>query len=441
VSVPGAARFRVAPGGSVAGTLAIPGDKSISHRALMLGSIAEGQTEIAGFLAGEDCLATARALGALGVRIEWPAATQVRVHGVGMEGLRGAAAPLDMGNAGTAMRLMMGLLAGQPFASTLIGDASLMRRPMERVAAPLRLMGASIATREGRPPVEIRPAAALRAISYTLPVASAQVKSALLLAALRASGRTRIAEPAPSRDHTERMLGAFGVEVLREHGTLALEGGQSLTGTHIEVPADFSSAAFFLVAGCLAARAPLILRNVGVNPTRTGLIEILQRMGADIRVHPHAAKAGRSAEPSADLEVRRSALRGITVPEALVPLAIDEFPVFFVAAACATGESVVRGAHELRVKESDRLAGMAQGLSVLGIENQLLPDGLWLKGADSLGGGTVDSLGDHRIAMAFAVAALKARAPIEILDVANVATSFPGFLATARAAGLQIEAA
>jgi 3-phosphoshikimate 1-carboxyvinyltransferase len=441
VSAPGALRFRVAAGGSLAGTLDIPGDKSISHRALMLGSIAEGSTDISGFLAGEDCLATARALTALGVRIEWPGATEVRVHGVGMEGLRGAAAPLDMGNAGTAMRLMMGLLSGQPFASTLIGDASLMRRPMERVAAPLRLMGASIATQEGRPPVEIRPAAALRAISYSLPVASAQVKSALLLAALRASGRTRIAEPAPSRDHTERMLGAFGVEVLRENDTLALEGGQTLTGTRIEVPADFSSAAFFLVAGCLAADEPLILRNVGVNPTRTGLLEILQRMGADIRVHPRAHAGGRAAEPSADLEVRRSALRGITVPEALVSLAIDEFPVFFVAAACATGESVVRGAHELRVKESDRLAGMAEGLSVLGIENQLLPDGLWLRGAETFSGGTIDSLGDHRIAMAFAVAALRARAPLQILDVANVATSFPGFLATARAAGLQIEAA
>jgi 3-phosphoshikimate 1-carboxyvinyltransferase len=434
-------RFRVQPGGSVAGTLSIPGDKSISHRALMLGSIAQGQTDISGFLAGEDCLATARALTALGVRIEWPAATQVRVHGVGMEGLRSPAAALDMGNAGTAMRLMMGLLAGQPFASTLIGDASLMRRPMERVAAPLRLMGASIATLEGRPPVQIRPTAALRAIQYTLPVASAQVKSALLLAALRASGRTRITEPAPSRDHTERMLAAFGVELVQEGTTLTLEGGQSLTGTALQVPADFSSAAFFLVAGCLAADAPLVLRNVGVNPTRTGLLEILKRMGADIRVHPRAVASARAAEPVADLEVRRSSLRGITVPEALVPLAIDEFPVFFVAAACASGESVVRGAHELRVKESDRLAGMAAGLSVLGIENQLLPDGLWLKGAPGFSGGCIDSLGDHRIAMAFAVAALKARAPIEILDVANVATSFPGFLETARAAGLQIEAA
>jgi len=434
-------RFRVAPGGSVSGTLAIPGDKSISHRALMLGGIADGQTDISGFLAGEDCLATARALTALGVRIEWASPTQARVHGVGLAGLKGAAAPLDMGNAGTAMRLMMGLLAGQPFASSLIGDASLMRRPMERVAAPLRLMGANITTHEGRPPVAIRPAGPLRAISYTLPVASAQVKSALLLAALAARGRTRITEPAPSRDHTERMLAAFGVELLREGATLALEGGQSLTGTAIEVPADFSSAAFFLVAGCLAADAPLVLKNVGVNPTRTGLIEILQRMGADIRVHPRDVGGAANAELIADLEVRRSPLRGISVPESLVPLAIDEFPVFFVAAACASGESVVRGAHELRVKESDRLAAMAAGLTVLGIENQLLSDGLWLRGAGGFEGGTIESLGDHRIAMAFAVAALRARGPIEIRDVANVATSFPGFLATARAAGLQIEAA
>lgn len=435
------ARFRVAPGGQIAGSLALPGDKSISHRALMLGSIATGETHIRGFLAGEDCLASARALGALGVRIEWLTATEAKVHGVGAQGLRGAAAPLDMGNAGTAMRLMMGLLAGQAFPSTLIGDASLMRRPMERVAAPLRLMGAQVETCDGRPPVQLRPVAQLQAIEYALPVASAQVKSALLLAALGARGRTRITEPAPSRDHTERMLAAFGVQVLREGATLALEGGQRLTGTAIEVPADFSSAAFFLVAGCLAAESPLILKNVGVNPTRTGLLQLLQRMGADIRVHPRAAAAGAAAEPIADLEVRQSALRGITVPESLVPLAIDEFPVFFVAAACASGETVVRGAHELRVKESDRLAGTAAGLSALGVENRLLPDGLWLRGAPQLAGGTLDSLGDHRIAMAFAVAALRATAPIEILDVANVATSFPGFIATARAAGLQIEAA
>jgi 3-phosphoshikimate 1-carboxyvinyltransferase len=424
----------------VAGTIAVPGDKSVSHRALMLGGLAQGETRIHGFLAGEDCLSTARALGELGVRIEFDSPTEVRVEGRGARGLSAPAAPLDMGNAGTAMRLMMGLLCGRPFASTLIGDASLMRRPMERVAAPLRQMGARIDTQDGRPPVRIGGGALLKAIQYTLPVASAQVKSAILLAGLSAEGRTRITEPAPSRDHTERMLAAFGVELLREGATLALEGGQELRAADVEVPGDFSSAAFFLVAGCLAAAQPLMLRNVGVNPTRTGLLEILLRMGADIRVRQHPVKAG--AEPVADLEVHRSTLKGITVPEALVPLAIDEFPVFFIAAACAEGETVVRGAAELRVKESDRLAAMAEGLTALGVEHQLLPDGLWLKGTGRpFAGGTIDSRGDHRIAMAFAVAALRGGAPLLIEDVANVATSFPGFMETARSVGLRIDPA
>ncbi|MGH8180361.1 MAG: 3-phosphoshikimate 1-carboxyvinyltransferase, partial [Steroidobacteraceae bacterium] len=266
------ARYRVEPGGEIAGELTVPGDKSISHRALMFGGIAEGDTEITGFLAGEDCLATLRALQALGVRIERPRPERVRVSGVGLEGLTGARTPLDMGNAGTAMRLFMGLLAPQAFDSTLIGDESLMRRPMERLAAPLRLMGADIRTHDGRPPVEIHGTPQLRAIDYTLPVASAQVKSGVLLAGLRAFGRTRVTEPAPSRDHTERMLNAFGVEVLRDGATVALEGGQRLAGTSVAVPADFSSAAFFLVAGCLAAERGLLLRIVGVNPTRTGLL-------------------------------------------------------------------------------------------------------------------------------------------------------------------------
>jgi 3-phosphoshikimate 1-carboxyvinyltransferase len=438
VSAAHPALYRIAPGGQLAGSLTVPGDKSISHRALMLGAIAQGTTRISGFLAGEDCLATARALGALGVRIEGLSGPEVRVHGVGSAGLKPSAAALDLGNAGTAMRLMMGLLAGQPFASTLIGDSSLMRRPMERVAVPLRLMGAQISTQDGHPPVLIQGTPGLRAIDYELPVASAQVKSAILLAALGAAGRTRISEPAPSRDHTERMLGAFGVGLQQEGRTLAMQGGQGLRAAEVAVPADFSSAAFFLVAGCLAATRPLVITNVGINPTRTGLIQLLQLMGADIRVHPRGGAA--LAEPVADLEVRASALHGIVVPEALVPLAIDEFPVFFVAAACASGETVVRGAQELRVKESDRLAASAAGLGVLGVEHRLRPDGLWLRGAASLGGGRIESRGDHRIAMAFAIAALRARAPIEIADVANVATSFPGFVDTARAVGLQIQA-
>jgi 3-phosphoshikimate 1-carboxyvinyltransferase len=418
----------------------VPGDKSISHRALMLGALAEGETHISGFLDGEDCLATARALGALGVHIERPTRTEARVRGVGGGGLTAASGALDMGNAGTAMRLMMGLLAPQEFDSTLVGDESLMRRPMERVATPLQMMGARIRTHSGRPPVEIQGTPQLRAIHYRLPVASAQVKSALLLAGLSAAGRTRLIEPAPSRDHTERMLGAFGVELLREGGAIAMEGGQTLRATNLRVPADFSSAAFFLVAGCLAAERPLLLTDIGVNPTRTGLLELLLRMGADIRVHARGAGDEPGAEPVADLEVRRSTLRGITVPEALVPLSIDELPVLFVAAACASGDTLVRGAHELRVKESDRLAAMAAGLSQLGVEHQLLPDGLWIRGAESLAGGAIDSRGDHRIAMAFAVAALRARAPIEIADVANVATSFPGFVETARGAGMLLEA-
>jgi 3-phosphoshikimate 1-carboxyvinyltransferase len=434
------ARWRVLPGGRIAGTLTVPGDKSISHRSLMLGAIAEGDTHIIGFLAGEDCLSTARALGALGVRIERALDTEVLVHGVGAHGLKAPAAPLDMGNAGTALRLFTGLLAPQRFNSTLVGDASLMRRPMQRVVVPLAMMGAQIRTHDGRPPVEIRGTPHLRAIHYSLPVASAQVKSALLLAGLAATGRTRVTEPTPSRDHTERMLAAFGAQLEHEGRTVALEGGQTLHGTTLAVPADFSSAAFFIVAACLAGHPSLTLTNVGVNPTRTGLLDLLRRMGADIRVHPRAATGAVSAEPVADLEIRPSALRGITVPDAEVPLSIDEFPVFFVAAAAASGETLVRGALELRVKESDRLAAMAAGLGTLGVEHQLLPDGLWIRGADGFAGGTIDSCGDHRIAMAFAVAALRAAQPIEILDVANVATSFPGFVETARSAGLKIEA-
>jgi 3-phosphoshikimate 1-carboxyvinyltransferase len=438
MSAAAATHWRVTPGGSLSGTLTVPGDKSVSHRALMLGALADGDTHISGFLEGEDCLATARALEALGVRLERPAPAEVLVHGVGMRGLASPGAPLDMGNAGTAMRLLMGVLAPQRFDSTLVGDDSLMRRPMERVAVPLQMMGARIQTQEGRPPVRIRGTPHLRAIQYSLPVPSAQVKSAVLLAGLYAAGVTRVTEPAPSRDHTERMLGAFGASLRREGRSIALDGGIGLCATRVAVPADFSSAAFFIVAGCLAAERPLLLANVGVNPTRIGLIDLLRRMGADIRLHEHGV-AGPDTEPVADIEVRRCPLRGITVPESLVPLSIDEFPVFFIAAACANGETLVRGALELRVKESDRLAAMAAGLGALGVEHQLLPDGLWIRGAESLGGGKVDSCGDHRIAMAFAVAALRARAPIEIADVTNVATSFPGFVRMARAAGLRIE--
>jgi 3-phosphoshikimate 1-carboxyvinyltransferase len=426
--------YLVRPARSVRGTLRVPGDKSISHRALMLGGIAAGRTDISGFLASEDCLATLSALRALGVEIERPSATEVSVQGAGRRGLRAADGALDMGNAGTAMRLFMGLLAGQGFDSTLIGDASLMRRPMERVAQPLRAMGARIETQQGRPPVRIEAVPNLVAIDYTLPVASAQVKSALLLAALSAHGRSSITEPAPTRDHTERMLRDFGVPVSREGACVSLTGGARLSGCRVAVPGDFSSAAFFIVAGCLAAPDGLTVRGVGINPTRTGLLELLELMGADIEIEP---LGGEGAEPIADITVRASALAGIRVPERLVPLAIDEFPVFFIAAAAAHGESLVTGAGELRVKESDRLAVMAEGLRRLGIECELLADGLRVVGG-AMTGGRIDSHGDHRIAMAFAIASLVAREPIEIDDVANVATSFPGFAELAQRAGLAL---
>jgi prephenate dehydrogenase/3-phosphoshikimate 1-carboxyvinyltransferase len=428
------ARYLVQPAARVGGEITVPGDKSISHRALMLGGIAAGRTEVHGFLASEDCHATLAALRAMGVTVEQHATTQLTVHGAGARGLARPEAVLDMGNSGTAMRLFMGLLASRAFDTTLVGDASLMQRPMERVAKPLRAMGAAIKTAQGRPPVRITGGHALRAIDYELPMPSAQVKSAILLAGLAAEGVTRVTEPAPTRDHTERMLAGFGVRLAREGRTVAIEGGQTLSAARIDVPADISSAAFFLVAGALAAHDGLVLRNVGVNPTRTGIIDILRLMGADIRVENHRDSGG---EPSADLVVRASALRGIRIPEALVPLAIDEFPVLFIAAAAAEGVTELTGAAELRVKETDRLAVMAGGLGTLGVRHELTADGIRIEGGP-ISGGTIDSHGDHRVAMAFAVASLRAAGPLEILDVANVATSFPGFVALARTAGLAI---
>lgn len=428
--------YLVKPSAAVQGRIRVPGDKSISHRSLMLGGIASGVTEVTGFLPSADCHATMGALRAMGVMVEELGADHLRVHGVGKHGLRGADALLDMGNAGTAIRLFMGLLSGQRFTSTLSGDASLQRRPMERVAKPLRLMGASIDTVDGKPPVRINPVPRLVGIDYALPVASAQVKSAILLAALYAEGSTRVTEPAATRDHTERMFESFGVNLTRAGGTVTIDGGQPLTAAPIDVPGDFSSAAFFIVAGCIAARGSFVIENVGVNPTRTGLIDILKLMGADIRLHPR----GRGAEPVADIEIHAAPLRGIRVPEALVPLAIDEFPVLFIAAASATGQTVVTGAEELRVKESDRLAVMAEGLTALGIGNELAPDGITIEGG-RFGSGRIDSHGDHRIAMAFTVASLRADGPIHVEDVENVATSFPGFVPIARRAGLDVEPA
>lgn len=404
----------------------------------MLGGIAEGVTQARGFLESEDCLATMKAMRALGVRVEQNRAEEIRIYGVGLRGLREPAEALDMGNSGTAMRLMAGLLAGQRFDSVLIGDASLMRRPMERVAAPLRLMGAHVATEDGRPPVRIQGASRLTAVRYESPVASAQVKSAVLLAGLYADGPTTVVEPGVTRDHTERMLLSLGCKVDAAHGEVRLTPPLRLEACALDVPGDFSSAAFFMVAGSISRSEGLTIAGVGVNPTRTGLLDILALMGADLRLVNHRS-AG--AEPVADIEVRPARLKGVHVPEHLVPLAIDEFPALFIAAACAEGETVVTGAHELRVKESDRIAVMVEGLRALGVECEALPDGVRIQGRASdapFGGGVVDSHGDHRIAMSFAMASLRSRDPIRILDVANVATSFPGFPGIARAAGLDV---
>jgi 3-phosphoshikimate 1-carboxyvinyltransferase len=428
--------WRVEPASSVRGRVRVPGDKSISHRSVMLGGIADGHTEVTGFLAGADCLATLEAFRAMGVAVERRGETSLTVHGRGLHGLRPPHGVLDMGNAGTAIRLSMGLLAGQRFTSTLTGDASLRSRPMERVAAPLRLMGASIETTDGKPPVTVRPVERLTGIDYALPMASAQVKSAILLAGLYAEGTTSVTEPAPTRDHTERMLRGFGVDVRTEGGArISLRGRQKLEGTRIAVPGDISSAAFFLVAGCLAAEEGFVVENVGINPTRTGIIDILKLMGADLTVHPREEQGG---EPVADIEVRRSNLKGVAVPPELVPLAIDELPVLFIAAAGAEGETVFTGAAELRVKESDRLAVMSEGLTRVGVPNELLPDGLRIQGGQRLRAGAIDCHSDHRIAMSFAVASLLADEPLLVRDVENVATSFPGFTATAAACGLSI---
>jgi 3-phosphoshikimate 1-carboxyvinyltransferase len=423
-------------GGPLCGRLRVPGDKSISHRAIMLGSIATGRTEVSGFLEGEDSLATVAAFRAMGVRIDGPHDGRVSIEGVGLHGLRAPAAALDLGNSGTSMRLLSGLLAGQPFSTRLTGDESLSRRPMARVIAPLQRMGAHIeSSAGGKPPLDIRGSNALHGIDYVMPVASAQVKSALLLAGLYASGDTSVTEPAPTRDHTERMLAGFGCTVRRDGARVTLRSGGELHGAPIDVPGDISSAAFFLVAASISPGSDLLLEHVGVNPTRIGVVNILRAMGASIDVLAEREVGG---EPVANLRVRAAELRGIEIPLAQVPLAIDEFPVLFIAAACARGATTLHGAEELRVKESDRIEAMARGLAALGVAHEVFADGIRIQGG-AMSGGMIDSRGDHRIAMAFAVASLRSSAPIEIRDCANVATSFPRFRECAEMAGLHIE--
>lgn len=427
--------FLANPGGKLSGRIRVPGDKSISHRSIMLGSLAEGTTHVEGFLEGEDALATLQAFRDMGVVIEGPHHGRVTIHGVGLNGLKAPAGPLYMGNSGTSMRLLSGLLAAQPFDTTLTGDASLSKRPMNRVAKPLREMGAVIETGpEGRPPLMIKGGQRLTGMDYEMPMASAQVKSCLLLAGLYAAGTTSVTEPAPTRDHTERMLRGFGYPVTVDGSTASVESGHKLTATHIEVPADISSAAFFLVAGSIAEDSELVLEHVGINPTRTGVIDILKLMGGDITLENQREVGG---ETVADIRVRSAKLKGIDIPEDLVPLAIDEFPVLFVAASVAEGRTVLRGAEELRVKESDRIQVMADGLIALGVKAEPTPDGIIIEGG-SIGGGEVWAHGDHRIAMSFSVASLRATAPIRIHDCANVATSFPNFLALSAHVGIRV---
>ena len=428
--------FTVQPGGYLRGEARVPGDKSISHRSIMLGSLAEGITHVSGFLEGDDALATLRSFQAMGVKIEGPVNGEVTIHGVGLDGLQAPKEPLYLGNSGTSMRLLCGLLAGQKFDAVLTGDKSLSGRPMKRVIDPLSQMGAMIESADqGRSPLTIRGQAELHGIHYDMPIASAQVKSCLLLAGLYADGVTSVTEPAPTRDHTERMLTGFNYPVKQEGNQASISRSGKLTATDIDVPSDISSAAFFLVGASIAPDSDLTLRHVGVNPTRTGVIDILKLMGANIELSNQRTIGG---EPVADIRVQSAQLKGIAIPEELVALAIDEFPVIFVAAACAQGKTVLTGAKELRVKESDRIQVMADGLQTLGVNAQPTEDGMIIQGGE-IGAGTVHSHDDHRIAMAFAMASLRASGDIHIEDCDNVNTSFPGFAELASSCGLSIQ--
>ena len=421
--------------GPLRGELRVPGDKSISHRAIMLASLADGVSRIDGFLEGEDTLATVAAFRAMGVPIEAPSLARRIVHGVGLHGLKAAQAPIDCGNAGTAMRLLAGLLAGQAFDSILVGDASLSRRPMRRVIDPLSRMGAEIRTREGElPPLHVCGGRSLLGKVHESDVASAQVKSAILLAGLYAEGVTEVREAHPTRDYSERMLAAFGWPVEFDSGWARLSGGHRLHAADVVVPADFSSAAFFLVAASLVPGSDLVLRSVGVNSRRTGLLPVLRLMGADIVETNRTEQDGESV---ADLRVRHAPLHGIDVPTEWVADMIDEFPILFVAAAAASGTTRISGAAELRVKESDRIAAMARGLLAMGIAIDERPDGATIEGG-SLHSAHIDSAGDHRVAMSFAVAAQLAEGSVRIENCSNVATSFPGFDSLARNCGMQL---
>ena len=427
--------FVTSNSGPLSGSIKVPGDKSISHRSIMLGSIAEGVTRVSGFLEGDDSLATLNAFKEMGVAIQREG-SNVTIQGVGMNGLKEPRKPLNLGNSGTSIRLMSGLLSAQTFDSVLCGDESLSSRPMGRVINPLREMGADISGKDSKPPLVIKGGKQLSAIEYTLPVASAQIKSCLLLAGLYSEGTTSIIENGISRDHTERMLKGFGYDVISSPNKISLLGGGTLKGCEIEVPSDISSAAFFMVAGCISENSSIHLNSVNINPTRTGVIDILKLMGGNIELSNERLQAG---ELIADIKVTSSRLKGIEIPENLVPLAIDEFPVLFIAASCAEGETILTGAKELRVKESDRIQVMADGLTSLGINNEVLEDGIRISGGEfKKQTNSIRSHHDHRISMAFAIASVRSKFDIEIEGVDNVKTSFPNFIELANSIGMKI---
>ncbi|HAU2154972.1 TPA: 3-phosphoshikimate 1-carboxyvinyltransferase [Legionella pneumophila] len=423
------------PVGYLKGEITVPGDKSISHRSIIFGAIAIGTSVIDGFLDGEDCIATLKAFQSMGVRIEGPDKQRVIIHGVGKHGLKQPQNIIDCGNSGTSMRLLAGLLAAQQFDSQLTGDESLLKRPMLRISRPLSQMGADVTTQDGKPPIVIKGGKKLNGIHYVMPEASAQVKSCLLLAGMYAEGQTKITENAVSRDHTERMLRTFSYPVQIQDGVIVIDRNGECHGTRLNIPGDISSAAFFIVAASITPGSDILIRNVGINPTRTGIIHILTEMGADIKVLNQRAYG---EEPVADLHIRYSQLKGIDIPVSMVPLAIDEFPVIFIAAACAQGKTTLHGAKELRLKESDRIGAMVDGLNQLGVHAEGFDDGILIEGG-SIQGGEVNSRGDHRIAMSFAIAGAVASAPVTIKNCANVATSFPSFVTTANILHFQIE--
>ena len=428
--------FLVSPCNSLSGVITIPGDKSISHRAIMMGSIANGVTKVSGFLEGNDSLATLKSFQKMGVDIE-QSGSKLTIKGLGMHGLKAPTKPLDLGNSGTSIRLMSGLLSAQSFDSELCGDESLSKRPMDRIIDPLRQMGAKIYGVNSKPPLSISGNQPLKAITYELPIASAQIKSCLLLAGLYAEGETCIVENVTTRDHTERMLRGFGYQVTCSDNCITLDGGGELEACDIDIPSDISSAAFFMVAASIAKNADLTLKAININPTRTGIIEILKLMGADIALSNETEMAG---EKTADIQVRSADLKGIEIPNELVPLAIDEFPVLFIAASCAEGETLLTGAKELRVKESDRIQVMADGLKILGIKTEVLDDGIRIQGGQfSKPSAPIKSQHDHRVSMSFAVASAACNFDIKIQGVDNVKTSFPNFVELANTIGANIE--